>query len=95
MGRPMEVPMDMVVLSVGMEPSVGTRSLAGLFGVQQNQYGFIESVRAPMDTVTTSVTGVYGCGAALGPADLEDCASSGAAAATKAVTSLRLRAVGG
>ncbi len=28
MGRPMELPMDMVVLSVGMEPSQGTREIA-------------------------------------------------------------------
>jgi heterodisulfide reductase subunit A len=91
MGRPMEVLMDMVVLSVGMEPSGGTRAMAQLFGVQQNKYGFIESVRAPLDTVTTSVAGVFSCGAALGPADLEDCASSAAAAAVKAITSQRLR----
>ncbi len=95
MGRPMEVPMDIVVLSVGMEPSAGTRTLAQLFGVQQNKFGFIDSVKAPMDTVTTSVQGVFVCGAALGPADLEDCASSGAASAVKAITSLRLRTVAG
>lgn len=95
MGRPMEVPMDMVVLSVGMEPSEGTRNLAQLFGVQQNCYGFIESVQAPMDVVTTSVPGVLACGAALGPADLEDCASSGAAAAAKAITSTRLHVTAG
>ena len=91
MGRPMEVLMDMVVLSVGMEPSGGTRAMAQLFGVQQNKYGFIDSVRAPLDTVTTSVPGVFSCGAALGPADLEDCSSSAAAAAVKAITSQRLR----
>jgi heterodisulfide reductase subunit A len=95
MGRPMEVPMDIVVLSVGMEPSAGTRELSQLFGIQQNKYGFVDSVRAPMDTVTSSVPGVYVCGAALGPADLEDCASSGAASAAKAVSSLRLRTVAG
>jgi len=95
MGRPMEVPMDVVVLSVGMEPSEGTRNLAQLFGVQQNKYGFVESVLAPMDTVTTNVPGVYACGAALGPADLEDCASSGAASAARAITSLRLRVTAG
>ncbi len=95
MGRPMEVAMDMVVLSVGMEPSAGTRDLADLFGVQKNKYGFIESVRAPMDMVTTNVPGVYACGASLGPADLEDCASSGAASAAKAITSLRLRTTAG
>ena len=91
MGRPMEVLMDMVVLSVGMEPSAGTRSMAQLFGVQQNKYGFIDSIRAPLDTVTTSVPGVFSCGAALGPADLEDCSSSAAAAAVKSITSQRLR----
>ena len=95
MGRPMEVLMDMVVLSVGMEPSAGTRSMAQLFGVQQNKYGFIDSVRAPLDTVTTSVPGIYSCGAALGPADLEDCASSAAAAAVKSITSQRLRVSAG
>lgn len=95
MGRPMEVLMDMVVLSVGMEPSAGTRSMAQLFGVRQNKYGFIESVRAPLDTVSTSVPGVFSCGAALGPADLEDCASSAAAAAVKAITSQRLRVTAG
>lgn len=95
MGRPMEVLMDMVVLSVGMEPSAGTRAMAQMFGIQQNKYGFIESVRAPLDTVTTSVPGVFSCGAALGPADLEDCASSAAAAAVKAITSQRLRVTAG
>src|SRR6266498_2717450 len=43
MNRPMEVPMDMVILSVGMEPSEGTKEIAGILGVAQNKYGFIET----------------------------------------------------
>jgi heterodisulfide reductase subunit A len=93
MGRPMEVAMDMVVLSVGMEPSKGTRSLAGILGLTQNKYGFIEAANPPLDTVTTSRRGVWACGAALGPADLEDCASSAGAAAMKALAFLRRKAV--
>jgi len=31
MGRPVEVPMDVVILSVGMEPSEGTTKMAELF----------------------------------------------------------------
>jgi heterodisulfide reductase subunit A len=89
MGRPMEVPMDIVVLSVGMEPSKGTRGMAELFGIQQNKYGFIETVGAPMDTVATSVDGVFACGAAVGPADLEDTISSAGAAAMRAVVTVR------
>ena len=89
MGRPMEVAMDMVILSVGMEPSTGTRSMARILEVEQNKYGFIEVANPPLDTVTTSRRGVFACGAALGPADLEDCASSGAAAAMKALAMVR------
>lgn len=91
MGRPMEVLMDMVVLSVGMEPSKGTREMAKVLGIQQNKYGFIDAINPPLDTVTTSREGIFACGAALGPADLEDVVSSAGAAAMKAVSLLRAR----
>jgi heterodisulfide reductase subunit A len=89
LGRPMEIPMDIVVLSVGMEPSAGTREMAKVLGVRQNQYKFIETVGGALDTVTTSVEGVFACGAATGPADLEDSISSAAAAAMKAIATVR------
>jgi heterodisulfide reductase subunit A2 len=92
MGRPMEVLMDLVVLSVGMEPSRGTREMAKVLDIQQNKYGFIEAANPPLDTVTTSREGVFACGAALGPADLEDTASSAGAAALKAVALVRAQA---
>ncbi|MGD1012041.1 MAG: FAD-dependent oxidoreductase [Acidimicrobiales bacterium] len=91
MGRPMELLMDLVVLSVGMEPSPGTRQLAGLLGVKQNRYGFIEAPGAPLDPVSTDREGIFACGAALGPADLEDTVSSAAGAALRAVGYLRSR----
>jgi heterodisulfide reductase subunit A len=42
-----------------------------------------------MDTVTTSRRGIFAAGASLGPADLEDCASSAGLAAVKALSILR------
>jgi heterodisulfide reductase subunit A len=89
MGRPMELPMDIVVLSVGMEPSVGTREIAATLGVRQNKYGFIDAVRSPLDPVATSRDGVFACGAALGPADLEDSVSSASNAAMRALAFVR------
>ncbi|HDH03466.1 MAG TPA: CoB--CoM heterodisulfide reductase iron-sulfur subunit A family protein [Actinobacteria bacterium] len=89
MGRPMEIPMDVVVLAVGMEPSQGTRQMAEILGIPSNQYGFIETVHDSLDTVTTTVPGVFACGAATGPADLDDTISSAGAAAAKAVAFLR------
>jgi heterodisulfide reductase subunit A len=89
MGRPMEVPMDMVILSVGMESSPGTQEMAGTFGVALNKYKFIDAIGGCLNTVTTSVDGVFACGAATGPADLEDSVSSASAAAMKAITTIR------
>jgi heterodisulfide reductase subunit A len=90
MSRPMEVTMDMVVLSVGMEPSAGTRAIAQIMGVQQNKYGFIEAGGAGgLDTVATSVPGIFVAGAAAGPADLDDSISEAGLAAARAVAMTR------
>ncbi|MBE7433249.1 MAG: CoB--CoM heterodisulfide reductase iron-sulfur subunit A family protein [Anaerolineales bacterium] len=90
MSRSMEVTMDMVVLSVGMEPSAGTRAIAQILGVQQNKYGFIEAGgEGGLDPVATSVDGVYVAGAAAGPADLDDSISRAGLAAARAVALTR------
>ncbi|MEE2776874.1 MAG: FAD-dependent oxidoreductase [Acidobacteriota bacterium] len=93
MGRPMEVPMDMVILSVGMEPSAGTQKMAALFGLKMNKYKFIETIGGALNTVATSVDGVFACGASTGPADLEDSISSASAAAMKAIATVRKTAL--
>ena len=90
MSRPMEVEMDMVVLSVGMEPSAGTRAVAQLMGIQQNKYGFIESGGAGgLDPVATSRPGIFVAGAASGPSDLDDSIAQAGLAAARAVASIR------
>lgn len=89
MGRPVEVPMDVVILSVGMEPSEGTREMARVFGLPLESHGFIETVGGPLSTVATPKAGYFAAGAATGPRDLEDSISMAGAAAMKAVGFLR------
>lgn len=90
MGRPMEVEMDLVVLSVGMEPSAGTRAMAEICGVEQNKYGYIQAGGASqIDPVGTTKEGIYVVGTASGPADLDDSFSTGGLAAVRAVTAIR------
>jgi heterodisulfide reductase subunit A len=90
MSRPMEVTMDMIVLSVGMEPSAGTRAISQLLGIQQNKYGFIEAGGAGgLDPVATSKAGIFVAGAASGPADLDDSISTAGLAAARALASVR------
>jgi heterodisulfide reductase subunit A len=89
MNRPMEVPMDVVVLSNGMEPSRGTREVARVLGLRQNRYGFIETPHDSLETVATSVPGIFAAGAATGPRDLDDTMGMAGAAALKAVAAVR------
>ncbi len=88
MGRPMEVPMDVVVLAVGMEPSQGTQTVARLLGLKQNKYKFIEVPHAALDPTATSAPGIFVAGAAAGPKDLDDTLAMAGAAAMKAVALL-------
>ena len=85
----MEVPMDVVILSIGMEPSDGTVAMAELFALPLECHGWIETVGGPLNTVQTPVDGVFVAGAAAGPADLEDSISMGGAAALKACAFVR------
>jgi heterodisulfide reductase subunit A len=89
MNRPMEIPMDVVVLSNGMEPSPGTREVARVLGLRQNKYGFVETPEDGLDPVATSVPGVFVAGAAAGPKDLDDTLGMAGAAAAKAVGAVR------
>ncbi|NJN44755.1 MAG: CoB--CoM heterodisulfide reductase iron-sulfur subunit A family protein [Anaerolineae bacterium] len=89
MGRPMEVPMDIVVLAVGMEPSQGTRQMAKIFGIQQNKYNFIDVPHTSLDPVATSVPGVFVAGSAAGPKDLDDTIGMAGTAAIKAAGLVR------
>ena len=89
MGRPIEVAMDVVVLSIGMEPSEGTTQMAEIFGLPLESHRFIETIGGPLDTVVTSRPGIFVAGAAVGPADLEDSISMAGAAAMKAAAFVR------
>jgi len=89
MGRPVEVPMDVVILSVGMEPSAGTRDMAKIFDLPLESHGFIATVGGPLNTTATSKPGIFVAGASAGPADLEDSISTAGAAAVKAAGFIR------
>lgn len=91
MGRPYEIPMDVVVLSTGMEPSTGTLEMADTLDIPLEDHGWVATEGGPLDTVSTERDGVYVAGAATGPADIEDSVSMADSAAAKALASLRSR----
>ncbi len=73
---------DLVVLSIGLDPSDSTRMLAASSGIALNEFGnFATGIENP---VTTSVPGIYVCGTAQGPKDIPDTVAQASAAASKA-----------
>jgi len=76
---------DLIVLSLGFEPSPGIRSLAERLGIELNGYGFCQT--APLAPLSTSRPGIFVCGAFSGPKDIPETViqASGAAAAAGGV----------
>ncbi len=73
---------DMIVLSIGLDPSDSTRMLAESSGIALNEFGnFATGIENPVET---SVPGIYVCGTAQGPKDIPDTVAQASAAASKA-----------
>jgi len=82
LGRRVIVPVDMVVLSVGMEPADGASALAKLFGVGCGESGFYLAKHVKLAPVETVSAGVFLAGACQGPKNIADSvAQAGSAAA--------------
>jgi heterodisulfide reductase subunit A len=75
---------DLLVLSVGIQPTDATAALAGKLGLPLEETGFIRSVHDAMDTVGTIRPGIFVAGAAIAPKDIPDSVASGESAAMRA-----------
>ena len=69
---------QMVVLSVGLQPSSEAVKLSQRISVDLNEYGFCDT--HPFEPVSTSREGVYVCGAFQGPKDIPETVSQASGA---------------
>jgi len=83
-----QVSADMVVLSVGMQPSVGMAGLLDSMSVEADADGFPVKNHAKMDPVMTGIEGVYIAGCAGGPKDEQESVISAEASAGQATSRL-------
>ena len=70
---------DMVVLSLGLEPSQDAIRLAGNLGITLDKNNFVET--SSFAPVNTSVPGIYACGAFNAPKDISESITEASAAA--------------
>jgi heterodisulfide reductase subunit A len=85
MGRNSVLPVDIVVLAVGMEPRKDAATMARHFGISCTEGGFFMERHLKASPVQTAVPGVFIAGACQGPKDIPDSVVQGAAAAAGAL----------
>ncbi len=86
--QPVEVPADLVVLAVGMEPRRSTAQVATLLRLSNSADGFLAEAHPKLRPVDTAVAGVFVAGCCQGPKDIPDSISQGRAAASAALVPL-------
>lgn len=84
LGRKIETEVDLLVLSVGMEPGNDTESLGKMMGVSRGADGFLLEAHPKLRPMDTLVEGVYLAGTVQGPKDIPDTVAQASGAAARA-----------
>jgi len=87
------VPVDMVILSVGLEPRRDAVDVAHKFSISRSEDGFFLEKHPKLAPVSTAVDGVFVAGACQGPKDIPDSVAQGAAAAANVLSLVDRKAV--
>lgn len=84
-GKLIETPVDMVLLSTGIEPQPNQLNIAKTFGVSLSPDGFFLERHPKLAPVETATDGVFLAGTCQGPKDIPDSVAQGSAAAAAAL----------
>ncbi|MCU0223354.1 MAG: CoB--CoM heterodisulfide reductase iron-sulfur subunit A family protein [Acidobacteria bacterium] len=82
-GEEIEVPADLVVLMVGMEPREDAGRVAQLVNISRDKDGWFIESHPKLDPVATTTDGIYIAGACQSPKDIPDSVAQARAAAAR------------
>jgi heterodisulfide reductase subunit A2 len=82
-GKQMRIPVDMVILSIALEPRSDAKDVAKVFGISCSADGWLIEKHPKLDPVATMTEGVFIAGCVQGPKDIPGSVSQGAAAAAR------------
>ena len=85
LGTMIRVPVDMVILSVAIEPRADAAQVAKTFGVEQDSDGFFQEKHYKIDPIASQVDGIFIAGCCQGPKDIPDTVAQAIGAAAKAL----------
>jgi heterodisulfide reductase subunit A len=82
-GKQRRIPVDMVILSAGLEPRHDAKEVGKKFGISCSTDGWFIERHPKLDPVATMTDGIFIAGACQGPKDIPAAVSQGAAAAAR------------
>ncbi len=83
--RQRRIPLDMVILAVGLEPPADSKEVAQKFGIACSAAGWVTERHPKLDPVATMTEGIFIAGAIQGPKDIPASVAQGAAAAARVI----------
>lgn len=89
-GRQRRVPVDMVILSAGLEPRQDAEEVARTFGISCSANGWFIEKHPKLDPVATMTEGVFIAGCVQGPKDIPSSVAQGAAAAARVLGRIQM-----
>ncbi len=80
------IPVDMVVLSVGLKPSSGIEDIVRMVGISLDADGWINELHPKLGPLATPSDGIFVAGCCQGPKDIPDSVAQGQGAAGEALS---------
>jgi len=92
-GKQRRIPVDMVILSAGLEPRADAKEVGKLFGIACGASGWYTEKHPKLDPVATMTEGIFIAGCVQGPKDIPASVAQGAAAAARVLGKIEQKEV--
>jgi heterodisulfide reductase subunit A len=92
-GKQRRIPVDMVILSVGLEPRKDAKETAKQFGISCSANGWFTERHPKLDPCATMTEGIYIAGCAQGPKDIPATVAQGAAASARVLGKIQQKEI--
>ena len=86
--RLVEFPVDMVLLSVGLEPTLDAAALAHMIGIVRDEDGWFGEMDYNLEPTSTERGGIFVAGTCQGPKDIPDTVAQASAVAARVLRSI-------
>jgi len=92
-GKQRRIPVDMVILSAGLQARADAKEVAAKFGISCSADQWFIEKHPKLDPVSTMTEGIYIAGACQGPKDIPASVAQGAAAAARIVGKIQQKEI--